>query len=75
MSPLFEVAIGATDGFNRLFSVTQDYKADSPRVWLNGLMQRKDAIDGWVELGNKKVLLNEAPHVGDVVQIYYVPIP
>lgn len=72
--PRYEIAIGSTNGFNRIFRVSMDYVAGSPRVWLNGLMQRQDAIDGWAELGGRKLELNEAPHTGDVVQVYYIPI-
>ncbi len=72
--PRFEVASGAVDGFNRLFTVSMDYQADSPRVWLNGLLHRKDGDDGWAELGGKNLLLDEAPRTGDTVQVYYSPI-
>ena len=72
--PVFEVPSGAVDGSNRIFYVSTDYKAGTPRVWLNGLLLVKYGADGWSEMGGKKLQLHEAPHVGDTVQVYYTPI-
>lgn len=72
--PVFEVPSGAADGVNRIFYVSTDYRAGTPRVWLNGLLQVRHGQDGWSEMGGKKLQLHEAPHMGDTVQVYYTPI-
>jgi hypothetical protein len=76
--PKFEKAIGAVNGTNRVFEVSMDYRPGSIQVFLNGLLLRKDLIDGWVELGAKKIRLHEAPKSSgpcpDVVVIYYIPV-
>jgi len=70
--PVFETPSEPINGVNKTFTTNADYVSKSVRVWLNGLLQRKDLVDGWVELGFKKVQLQEAPRVGDVLQLYYV---
>jgi len=72
--PTFEVPSGAINGTNRIFYVSSDYRTGTPRVWLNGLLLVKHGIDGWVEMGGKKLQLHEAPRVGDTLQVYYMPI-
>jgi hypothetical protein len=74
MFPIYETPSGSTNGTNRLFVTAADYKPGSVRVHLNGLLLRKDLTDGWAELGAKRIRLNEAPHVGDVVRVYYIPL-
>lgn len=71
---LIQVATGTIDGVNTVFETSADYVTGSVQVFLNGQLKRVDLEDGWVELGGKKVKLNEPPIVGDVVQIYYRPI-
>lgn len=70
--PVFETPTEPTNGTNKVFTTQADYVAKSVRVWLNGMLLRKDLTDGWVELGAKKVQMQEAPEAGDVLQIYYV---
>lgn len=74
MTPTIEVAVGAVDGVNRIFRVSTDYRPGTPRVWLNGLLHRKEGTDGWTEMGGRRLQLHEAPREGDTVQVYYVPI-
>jgi hypothetical protein len=70
--PVFETPTEPINGTNTIYTTQAPYVAKSTRVWLNGLLQRKDLIDGWVELGGKKVQMQEAPETGDVLQIYYI---
>lgn len=76
--PKFEKAVGAVNGVNRIFAVSLDYRPGSVRVFLNGLLVRKDLVDGWVELGNRKIRLNIAPKDSgpcpDVVVIYFISL-
>ena len=72
--PRFEVPAGPINGTNRLFYTSLYYRPTTIQVWLNGQMKRIDLDDGWFELGMNKVRFKVAPEVGDVVQIYYIPI-
>lgn len=74
MMPRFEIPLGTIDGVNRIFRLSTDYRPGTPRVWLNGLLHRKEGQDGWAEMGGKRLQLHEAPQEGDVVQVYYIPI-
>jgi len=71
--PVIENAIGSINGVNRLFRTTADYQPDTLKVWLNGLLLKKDGSDGWAEIGGKRFQMHEAPHVGDTVRVYYMP--
>jgi len=70
--PVFETPPEPVNGTNKTFTTLADYVSKSVRVWQNGMLQRKDLIDGWVELGFKKVQMKEAPRNGDVIQLYYI---
>jgi hypothetical protein len=70
--PVFEVAIGTVNGISTIFGTAAPYRPGSVQVFLNGQLKRQDFTDGWTELGAQQVQLNEAPEIGDVVQIYYV---
>ena len=69
--PVFETPPEVANGTNKLFTTTADYVKKSVRVWVNGLLNRKSDVDGWVELGLRKVQMKEAPETTDVIQIYY----
>lgn len=71
--PVILPATGATNGVNTIFYTQTGYVAGSLRVFLNGVLQRKDFTDGWVELGDGKFEMNIPPEVGDVVSAYYFP--
>ena len=71
--PVIEPADGIVNGTNTIFRTSRCYIPGSLRVFLNGILIRRDLDDGWAELGDRKVELNEAPNTGDVVQLYYVP--
>jgi len=74
--PRFETAAGAVNGVNKVFLVSNNYLPGSVRVFLNGVLLRKELEGGWTELGHKRVRLNEAPKMTgalDVVRIYYIP--
>ena len=69
--PVFETPPETTNGSNKVFTTSADYKKKSVRVWRNGMLNRKEDIDGWIELGNRKVEMKEPPEATDVIQIYY----
>lgn len=50
------------------------YVAGSVRVFRNGLLLEPSLVDGWTELGNKKILLKEAPKDTDIMQAYYIRV-
>jgi hypothetical protein len=70
----FEVAGGAIDGVNVVFTVSAPYVPKSVAVFLNGQLKRKDYGDGWAETTPTSgvVTLAEAPIDGDVVMIFYI---
>lgn len=74
-TPLIEVPAGAIDGVNKVFTVSLPYQSGTTAVFLNGVLQRIDFDDGWVETSpaTGAVTLNEAPVLLDTVQVYYVP--
>jgi hypothetical protein len=72
--PIIEPADGIVNGTNRVFRSSRTYRPSSLRVFLNGILNRRELVDGWVELGSNKVRLNEAPKTGDIVQVYYIPM-
>lgn len=72
--PHFEVPLGVVDGVNRTFVTSTPYKPQSTAVFLNGRLHRKLWDDGWAETNPIAgvVDLNEAPWLGDDVQIFYL---
>jgi len=76
--PHFEVPVGAIDGSNVVFNVSQAYKPGTTAVFLNGLLLRADYPDGWTESdpATGEVTLKEPPRVTkitpDVVQVFYI---
>ena len=71
--PIIEPAEGTVDGANKLFRSSKNYVTTTIQVFLNGVLAQRDLLDGWIELGSKKIQLNEAPKTGDIVQLYYIP--
>lgn len=74
VSASIEPLNGTVDGINKLFTTDNWYKTGSVVVYHNGLAMRQDLDDGWTELGQNKIELNEAPIAGDIMQAYYIPI-
>jgi hypothetical protein len=70
--PVIEKPQGAVNGVNRTFFTSGAYVPGSVQVFKNGLMGEKSLVDGWTELGSKKIRLLEAPKDGDVIQVYYL---
>jgi hypothetical protein len=70
----FEVASGAVDGLNTVFTVSTAYQPNSVAVFVNGALHRRDLADGWSETNPAvgEVTLAEAPNLGDVVQIFFI---
>jgi len=73
--PKIEVPSGVIDGVNTLFITSEPYVAGQLYVFLNGLLQRRDYDDGWIETNpaTGAVTLKEAPQTTDVLQVYYIP--
>ena len=71
--PRFEVPTGAVDGVNRVFRTQFPYIAETTAIFINGKMYRREWDDGWVETDpdTGSLLLNEAPSLGDDVQVFY----
>lgn len=74
--PKIEVPSGVIDGVNTLFITSEPYVPGQLYVFLNGLLQRRDYDDGWIETNpaTGAVTLKEAPQTTDVLQIYYIPV-
>jgi hypothetical protein len=75
IGPVIEIAVGLVDGINNLFQTTNPYIFGSTQVFINGLITVPLNADGWVEVPPSVIILNEAPRVGDVVQVYYLAVP
>lgn len=71
--PVILPATGATNSVNTVFYTLTGYVPGTLRVFLNGVLQRKDLVDGWVELGSGKFQMNIPPEAGDTVSAYYHP--
>lgn len=67
-----EQLTGSVNGTNVQFDTTYEYRPGSVRVFVNGVVNRQIDDDGWVEVGFKRIRLNEPPRVGEVVSAYYV---
>ena len=70
--PIIEVATGTVNGINTLFTTVNPYLVGSTQVFIDGLTTVAVNADGWLELPPNTIRLNEAPRVGDVVQVYYM---
>lgn len=44
-----EEAIGVIDGANQDFKTSLPYQADTLRVWVTGILVRRNDDDGWIE--------------------------
>jgi hypothetical protein len=84
-SPRFEVPAGLVNGINLVFTVSMPYGPGTTAVFLNGLLQERNLVDGWFETNPDAgiVTLKEAPrgsgHGPDVIQIFFIdrspPLP
>ena len=68
-----EPLTGTVDGANKVFTTTNWYATGSTCVFRNGVVARANDADGWSELGQNKIEMNEAPAIGDIMQAYYIP--
>lgn len=72
--PVFERLDGVTDSNNKLFLTSANYVTGSVRVFRNGALLEGSLVDGWTEMGSKKILLKEAPKDTDIMQAYYIRV-
>lgn len=72
--PRIESPTGAVNGVNKIYYVSADYVPGTVRVFINGQVKAPELEDGHTELGGRKINIKEAPRIGDVVRIYYIPI-
>lgn len=70
MASRIDTAIGAIDGVNKDFTVALGFIASTVVVFVNGQLRPQAGTDGWMILG-ATIRLNEAPRVGDSVQVFY----
>jgi len=70
--PRIEPLIGVANGVNVNFETTYEYRPGTVRVFINGLLSRQGDLDGWSEVGFRRIRLNEAPRDCDTVSAYYV---
>lgn len=73
-NPRFEVLSGVVDGTNTVFTSSAAYASGTSAVFLNGQLKVPTFQDGWAETdpATGTVTLDEAPRVGDVVQMFYL---
>ena len=71
--PVFERLSGVTNGTNTVFETSRSYLAGSVRVFRNGIVNSATGVDGYAELGNRRVKMNEPPKPTDIMQAYYIP--
>ncbi len=62
---------GAIDGTNAVFTARYAFLPESVNVYVNGLLKVRDWADGFTVTAPKTVTLNEAPQVGDSLEIEY----
>lgn len=67
----FRRAVGVADGTRTDFATQHPYQAGTLRVLINGILQRAELDDGWVELGGADFRMKVAPFAGDVVWTFY----
>lgn len=75
-TPHFEVPIGAINGSNLVFTLSQGFQPSTTAVFVNGVLMRRDLDDGWIETDSVHgvVTFKIAPAVGDVVQIFFTDL-
>ncbi len=71
-SPVIEKLSGVANGFNTIFETSRGYVPGSVRVSVNGIVGEGSLTDGWKELGNKRISMNEPPRPTDIMQAYYI---
>jgi len=71
--PKIETLTGIANGTNTLFKTSSSYRPGSVQVFRNGLLGERELVDGWTELGFKRIRMDEPPQAGDVLQAYYIP--
>jgi len=71
--PKIETLQGSANGVNTIFKTSNSYRPGSVRVFRNGILEEPTLVDGWTELGFKRIQLKEAPEIGDILQAYYIP--
>lgn len=72
--PFIEPLYGQTNGVNLIYQTSKDYLTGSVQVFRNGLLLEAALVDGFIELGNKKIQMKVAPISGEVLQAYYLPV-
>lgn len=66
-----EDAIGETNDLNDLFETTIPYIQGSLKVFLNGVLARRQDQDGWAEVPPKKFRMHEVPKSQDKIRVVY----
>jgi hypothetical protein len=66
-----EDAIGTVDGTNKDFQTSIPYVPGSLEVFVNGVLNRNQDIDGWTESLPKSFRMKEAPDPPDRLRVFY----
>lgn len=66
-----DTLVGAIDGVNTEFYTTFDFQAETVQVFWNGRLKVRDWDDGFLVQGTRKVVMKEAPLIGDSLEIEY----
>src|SRR5690242_780244 len=62
---------GAVDGSNKTFETTYDYEPALVNVFFNGILLVQSLETGYTLTPPRTVVMNEAPLVGDTLEIEY----
>ena len=72
-NPIKELLTPDPDGFCTEFHTSRNYIPDTLSVWLNGLRLDRFRETGYLEGGSNKILMKEAPELGDSLQAQFDP--
>jgi hypothetical protein len=67
-----EVPAGLVNSANAVFTTSNDYIANSARVYLNGIRQRPGGSFDFTETGANTITFNAAPQTGDTIIVDYI---
>jgi len=68
-----ELLTPAPDGGIVNFQTSQAYELGHVQLWRNGMLLASGAANGYTELGGTNIQFNEAPGIGDTLEVRYNP--
>lgn len=69
-----EVLAGTKDGVNTAFTTFYDYKASTPKIYLNGVRQREGFGFDYIEAGGNDMTFATAPLISDTIIVDYIKL-